>query len=646
MHIAPRINYDISVPQLLNGVALTSTCGDIELHGSTFELQVQDMPATTSSCRISFDSTDFDVDYIAWREWATPLYLPAFDSRPNIRVEVGSPIDDIVLPLTGYILVQHPVDGPNIIYATDKPLPPGISLSGQVISGTPTEVGTTTLIVSAIDTFNRMPLVLGNYTFNVVAATSESAGKISAIVEIIVPVFCTVIVILLVLQVYQWRKRMRPYDFGDLVSRAQVQVSGERNLPREFKRSFVTITQHLGSGNFGDVSKGIFKEPSGRESIDVAIKVLHNNPNMTHSRILLLEEAATMAQFDHPNIVKLIGVVTLGNPLLVLMEFVDGGPLDRFLTSNETDEEQKLTIAAQCATGLAYLATLKYIHRDIAALNILLDKNNVAKIADFGMSRETQSNNVYSTQGGQIPIRWTAPEVLEEYKFSEQSDVWSFGILMHEIWTKAEVPYAGWRNEKVWVQVLGGYRLPCPKGCSSEIHLIMLSCWGDYGERPSFADLEQVLQAAQQSSCMPRFYRLLSKESNANTDCNETMLYRQSLDSDFIENDYAVVSKPAGNMRSNFISSPLQDGDQSESGSGRVSSSTMVSFVYEQPDVEMAASLSRLSQALQRIEHTELDAHESRYTVISLVSTCSYSPSVVPIKVRLLTLIYLARVRG
>ena len=72
----------------------------------------------------------------------------------------------------------------------------------------------------------------------------------------------------------------------------------------------------------------------------------------------------------------------------------------------------------------------------------------------------------------------------------------------------------------------------------------------------------------------------------------------------------------------------------------------MVSFVYEQPDVEMAASLSRLSQALQRIEHTELDAHESRYTVISLVSTYPYSPSVVPIKVRLLTLIYLARVRG
>ena len=110
------------------------------------------------------------------------------------------------------------------------------------------------------------------------------------------------------------------------------------------------------------------------------------------------------------------------------------------------------------------------------------------------MSRETVGKDYYLSKGGQIPIRWTAPECLEEHKFSEQSDVWSFGILLFELWTKAATPYAGWRNEKVWVQVLGGYRLPSPAKCPIDIYQIMSECWKEPGERPGFAAILQNLE--------------------------------------------------------------------------------------------------------------------------------------------------------
>ena len=109
------------------------------------------------------------------------------------------------------------------------------------------------------------------------------------------------------------------------------------------------------------------------------------------------------------------------------------------------------------------------------------------------MSREAVGKDYYLSKGGQLPIRWTAPECLEEHKFSEQSDVWSFGIMLYEMWTKAETPYVGWRNEKVWVQVLGGYRLPCPVNCPVSVHNLMTECWKEAGERPGFGKICQII---------------------------------------------------------------------------------------------------------------------------------------------------------
>jgi serine/threonine protein kinase len=194
-------------------------------------------------------------------------------------------------------------------------------------------------------------------------------------------------------------------------------------------------------------------------------------------------------------VVSLIGVVTAGDPLLVVIEYCEHGALNSFLEKNEIGDACRLGIAGDCAEGMAYLAGRRFIHRDLAARNVLLSSDFHAKISDFGLSRETIDSNYYHSQGGQLPVRWTAPEALEEQRFSQASDVWSFGVLMYEIWTRGELPYKEMNNQKVWVSVTTGHRLEQPDECPKEIYAIMKQCWHiDPQQRPEFRDLQSKLR--------------------------------------------------------------------------------------------------------------------------------------------------------
>ena len=111
------------------------------------------------------------------------------------------------------------------------------------------------------------------------------------------------------------------------------------------------------------------------------------------------------------------------------------------------------------------------------------------------MSRDTDENMYYESKGGQMPIRWTSPEALEHHKFSTASDCWAYGVLLYEIWTKAEMPYKGMTNQKVWVEVAAGYRLSCPSGCMSAVHGVMMQCWkANAHERPTFTYLRKFFE--------------------------------------------------------------------------------------------------------------------------------------------------------
>ena len=201
-----------------------------------------------------------------------------------------------------------------------------------------------------------------------------------------------------------------------------------------------------------------------------------------------------MAQFNDPNVVRLEGVVTNSLPLMIVTEYMENGSLDTFLrlSAHSLKLPQMIKMLRDVASGMRYLADMNYIHRDLAARNILVDKTLVCKVADFGLSREICESDAfeYTTRGGKIPIRWTAPEACTFRKYSCASDVWSFGVLAWEVLSLGERPYWNWENKDVIVAVQELYRLPPPRNCPDCLYKLMQRCWQeDRALRPKFSEL-------------------------------------------------------------------------------------------------------------------------------------------------------------
>ncbi|XP_055995032.1 tyrosine-protein kinase Fer [Sorex fumeus] len=252
----------------------------------------------------------------------------------------------------------------------------------------------------------------------------------------------------------------------------------------------VTLGELLGKGNFGEVYKGILKDKTA-----VAVKTCKEDLPQ-ELKIKFLQEAKILKQYDHPNIVKLIGVCTQRQPIYIIMELIPGGDFLTFLRKkkDEIKLKQLVKFSLDAASGMEYLESKNCIHRDLAARNCLVGENNVLKISDFGMSRQ-EDGGVYSSSGlKQIPIKWTAPEALNYGRYSSESDVWSFGILLWETFSLGVCPYPGMTNQQAREQVERGYRMSAPQNCPDEIFKIMLRCW-DYNpeNRPKFMELQREL---------------------------------------------------------------------------------------------------------------------------------------------------------
>ncbi|XP_037656888.1 tyrosine-protein kinase Fer isoform X2 [Choloepus didactylus] len=254
----------------------------------------------------------------------------------------------------------------------------------------------------------------------------------------------------------------------------------------------VTLGELLGKGNFGEVYKGTLKDKAA-----VAVKTCKEDLPQ-ELKIKFLQEAKILKQYDHPNIVKLIGVCTQRQPIYIIMELIPGGDFLSFLRKkkDELKLKQLVKFSLDAASGMAYLESKNCIHRDLAARNCLVAENNVLKISDFGMSRQ-EDGGVYSSSGlKQIPIKWTAPEALNYGRYSSESDVWSFGILLWETFSLGVCPYPGMTNQQAREQVERGYRMSAPQHCPEDIFKIMLKCW-DYKpeNRPKFGELQKELAA-------------------------------------------------------------------------------------------------------------------------------------------------------
>uniref|UniRef100_A0A8C4FCV6 receptor protein-tyrosine kinase n=1 Tax=Dicentrarchus labrax TaxID=13489 RepID=A0A8C4FCV6_DICLA len=261
---------------------------------------------------------------------------------------------------------------------------------------------------------------------------------------------------------------------------------------QEIDVSFISIERIIGAGEFGEVCSGPLRLPGKRE-IQVAIKTLKAGYTEQQRRDFLWE-ASIMGQFNHPNIIHLEGVVTKSKPVMIITEYMENGSLDTFLKKNDGQFTviQLVGMLRGIASGMRYLSDMGYVHRDLAARNILVNSNLVCKVSDFGLSRvlEDDPEAAYTTRGGKIPIRWTAPEAIAYRKFTSASDVWSYGIVMWEVMSYGERPYWEMSNQDVIKAVEESYRLPGPMDCPEALYHLMMDCWQrERSNRPKFDEI-------------------------------------------------------------------------------------------------------------------------------------------------------------
>ncbi|XP_070774320.1 ephrin type-A receptor 4-A-like isoform X3 [Enoplosus armatus] len=273
---------------------------------------------------------------------------------------------------------------------------------------------------------------------------------------------------------------------------------------KEIDVSSIHIERVIGMGEFGEVCSGRLRV-HGKREIYVAIKSLKAGYSDKQRRDFL-SEASIMGQFDHPNIIRLEGVVTRCKPLMIITEYMENGSLDAFLRKHDGQFTviQLVGMLRGIASGMKYLSDMSYVHRDLAARNILVNSNLVCKVSDFGLSRvleddpeaayTTRATGTYLSPGGKIPIRWTAPEAISYRKFTTASDVWSYGIVMWEVVSYGERPYWDMNNQDVIKAIEEGYRLPAPMDCPVVLHQLMLDCWErERAERPTFSQILNML---------------------------------------------------------------------------------------------------------------------------------------------------------
>ncbi|XP_053919711.1 proto-oncogene tyrosine-protein kinase ROS isoform X1 [Cuculus canorus] len=295
------------------------------------------------------------------------------------------------------------------------------------------------------------------------------------------------------------------YAISTLPSQAEIE-----SLPA-FPRDKLNLHKLLGSGAFGEVYEGtavdILADGSGETK--VAVKTLKKGAT-DHEKSEFLKEAHLMSKFNHPHILKLLGVCLLNEPQYLILELMEGGDLLSYLRGARKQKLQSplltvadlLDICLDICKGCVYLEKMHFIHRDLAARNCLVSEKEyesstrVVKIGDFGLARDVYKNDYYRKKGeGLLPIRWMAPESLIDGVFTNRSDVWAFGVLVWEILTLGEQPYPGFSNTEVLHHVRSGGRLESPNNCSDDLCDLMTRCWApEPHNRPTFSYIHDKLQ--------------------------------------------------------------------------------------------------------------------------------------------------------
>ncbi|KAL1022615.1 hypothetical protein UPYG_G00029920 [Umbra pygmaea] len=308
-------------------------------------------------------------------------------------------------------------------------------------------------------------------------------------------------------------------------------LSGKDVAVEEFPRKLLTFKEKLGEGQFGEVhlceaedmqgfiDKDFSFDISDNQPVLVAVKMLRADANK-NARNDFLKEIKIMSRLKDPNIVRLLAVCICSDPFCMITEYMENGDLNQFLCRHEPEGQLALIskaptvsysnlcyMATQIASGMRYLSSLNFVHRDLATRNCLVGKSCTIKIADFGMSRNLYSGDYYRIQGRAVlPIRWMSWESILLGKFTTASDVWAFGVTLWETLTFCkEQPYSQLTDEQVIENTGEFFRdqkrqiyLPQPALCPDSVYKIMMSCWRrNAKERPSFQQIHHALLQSQ-----------------------------------------------------------------------------------------------------------------------------------------------------
>lgn len=268
----------------------------------------------------------------------------------------------------------------------------------------------------------------------------------------------------------------------------------------EFPREKVHINKYIGKGAFCVVAKAC---ADGLGT--VAVKTPREKAPDSNKKDLLAEYELMKQLRPHSNVIQLMGAVTRSDPIMVIFEYIPYGDLLGFLRrsrgvddnyyndpdvrpSSSLTSQQLLKFAREIADGMAFLADNKIIHRDLAARNVLVGEEETCKITDFGMARDVQQNDIYQKRSkGRLPVKWTAVESLLYGRCTSQSDVWSYGIVLYEIFTIGGKPYPNIQAHHIPYMLKDNYRMPKPVHLDDEIYALMCECWKtEPDRRPTF----------------------------------------------------------------------------------------------------------------------------------------------------------------
>uniref|UniRef100_A0A914ZR39 Tyrosine-protein kinase n=3 Tax=Parascaris univalens TaxID=6257 RepID=A0A914ZR39_PARUN len=262
----------------------------------------------------------------------------------------------------------------------------------------------------------------------------------------------------------------------------------------EFHHKDVTLKEQLGVGAFGEVRAGeVFILGRKYECAVKLAKKVQDEAEFAHAKEKIKEmmhEARLMRHYDHVNIVRMYGVAVDYEPLMIIIELVKGGSIlsDLRTRKGTVSHDEKINcMVLGTANGLCYLHSRGCIHRDIAARNVLYTGTKIAKISDFGLSRE---GCIYRMKGSKkVPIKWTAPETLSTFTYTLKTDVFAFSILVWEVFSDGDEPYGDLSSAETKRRVMAGYRMQPPAGCPEGIPELMKRCWEqDPDERWSMDD--------------------------------------------------------------------------------------------------------------------------------------------------------------